>query len=910
MWGPRAHCLERVPPPPYGALPMGIRFWTFSISALLMHLAFLASGCTGGGGKKESEAPHAALSAPEPTSGLLRSATAIKKKPDAPRFVASVEPGSLGPHLVMKGGMGVVVWINPEGPDAGYYSVHVPTSKDPLDAQKVSEVAPGVRQISVGATKEGNLAIATIRKSGENDILEVLHLGSQGELRGLVHRATETSANILWTQIVPTVTGGLLFWIEQDSQGADVYATSLHDQQTGQPQRLVRRVSSWQVVHGKLGISLVTLEGGAPGQLKLRQLGDAGQVIGTPIQLAGNVPGAQDLDLAMTEERIIVAWTQKDDFEARLHRVILDGSGNILHPDGGLTLREREQALVKVLGSPDSKDALVVWEQPLGRQEGRRSLLMGTLPGDGDRVSEVRELEVSGQDPLLPSFSQNKEKIAILSQMSSASADVKVAIRVQGEETSVKELTLDRDGAVEMAWDLSCGPSECYYLLADHGTPTSVYLAQVGSTDSDLQPLAKTSHTQFPRIVGTRVIAEVPELSALSGAQLADEELLFWISYFDPSRPYKKSAKAAPDGRKAPLRARLSTMNVARKMEERDSLLQREHIVSYRARSLGGVAVVKPENNRGLLLWAALDGKSPQLFATAIDATGKRVQQKMLTREKGEVTDVAATRVPGGYLLVWVDSRSGTPEIFTQKIDQSLRTVSKAQAIYQGKAAPTGLSLASVEESIVLLFSTSSPASSADVSHLHTLVLDPKSGKPRASSRTVISSKMHMHSPQLRGLKRAAGGQGAMCTWIEMETGSTGVQAQPRGALHWAEVDADGRLVTQVNKTSLEGSVVEVSLSCSETRCRALASLERDFQGRVLGSLWGVQFEDDGGATANMLMPLRVGVTTGVTPFLLGDDAFFADADEARERWLLRRANIQWEKPSPVQPGSVASASR
>src|SRR5690606_15492601 len=194
------------------------------------------------------------------------------------------------------------------------------------------------------------------------------------------------------------------------------------------------------------------------------------------------------------------------------------------------------------------------------------------------------------------------------------------------------------------------------------GSPTTtVYLTSdllSSHTFSRVTHGATIFDSSAPRIRRFEALEPVPELSGLSAVRVGEEdsghELLTWLSYFDPDQPYVIPSTPAPDGRRAPVRALLSTVAVS---PLGDSARSESRVLSYRARSLGHVSLVSPEAGTGLVAWAAVDGKDPQLFATLVNERGEKARQKMLTRTPGEVSDVAAVRVADGYMIAWVDGR-------------------------------------------------------------------------------------------------------------------------------------------------------------------------------------------------------------------------------------------------------------
>src|SRR6185436_2596475 len=109
------------------------------------------------------------------------------------------------------------------------------------------------------------------------------------------------------------------------------------------------------------------------------------------------------------------------------------------------------------------------------------------------------------------------------------------------------------------------------------------------------------------------------------------------------------------------------------------------------AHSIGGVALAAgdPAKKEALLVWAAIDNKQPQVFATALDKTGKKLLQKMITRRTGELSDVAVAFAGDGYLLSWIDERNGDPELYAAKLNRLLQRAGPERRLTSSKGAAT-----------------------------------------------------------------------------------------------------------------------------------------------------------------------------------------------------------------------------
>jgi hypothetical protein len=358
---------------------------------------------------------------------------------------------------------------------------------------------------------------------------------------------------------------------------------------------------------------------------------------------------------------------------------------------------------------------------------------------------------------------------------------------------------------------------------------------------------------------------------------------LTWLSYFDPDQPYVKPTQPAPDGRRAPVRALLQALSVE---EAPERLKLSESVISYRARSLGGVSLVAPENNVGLLAWAAVDNDEPQLFATLIDASGRKLRQKMLTRSPGEVTDVAAVRVEGGYLLAWVDGRLGTPEIFALKIDSTLTPVGQEHQVTRGAQAPAGVALQAMEGSVFLAWSDSRGASKNALADLYFARLGSADGVPLGSEKRLVETAGHAHAPQLRLL----GGPTSplRVIWVDSEPSDLAHGGHVLTAL----LDAQGNFVEQPRALGTPPHATDVSISCDAAFCRVVVLVSPSKES-PLCQLWSARLAPEPDV-AQMLLPLSTSRPEGVVPTLVGDLLYFADRPQGEEQWTLYRAKIDW----------------
>jgi len=189
--------------------------------------------------------------------------------------------------------------------------------------------------------------------------------------------------------------------------------------------------------------------------------------------------------------------------------------------------------------------------------------------------------------------------------------------------------------------------------------------------------------------------------------------------------------------------------------------------ISIRARSVGGVDLAPAPNDGALLAWSAIDGGSPQVFLTLLDARGGRVLQRMLTRSRGEVSDVAVAEVEGGWVVGWISERDGDPEVYAARVDRALKRVGHERRITTASGTATGLRLLSRGSSVLAVWSDSrGPKARAWLTC--SPLSSPEGCVPMGSEVQVSETRWHSHSPVL-----AAAGEGAVLGWVE----STGAES-------------------------------------------------------------------------------------------------------------------------------------
>jgi hypothetical protein len=379
-------------------------------------------------------------------------------------------------------------------------------------------------------------------------------------------------------------------------------------------------------------------------------------------------------------------------------------------------------------------------------------------------------------------------------------------------------------------------------------------------------PLARERPPR-PRSVST--LSAVDPLADVAASRLDATTLVAWVTHFDPTTPWKRLTKPAPDGRFEPLQALLQ---VRAQPDGKDA--NAVETISLRARSLGGVALAPgaPEHKEAMLVWTAVDNGQPQVFATIVGADGKKLRQKMLTQSKGEKSDVAVAFASDGWLLAWVDERHGDPEVYSAKFNRFFQRVGPERRLTNTPGAATGISMSSSGDRVLVAWADARDSEQPGSADPYALWLKAQDGSPIGSER-LATTRAHSFSPVLARL-----GTSTVLAWLEGDG----------GGIRIGRLDAEAKLAAPASITT-GGAPTALTLACTADRCRVVAAVDRGGHGELVTGEW----TPSGGApTAARIAGLPGPAGQAASPALIGDDVFFAD--QVRDRGRVRRMSVEW----------------
>lgn len=805
--------------------------------------------------------------------------------------MARVPSGTFGPHLVLTDSGPFVAWAEPAEQGVSWQTM-VAGSKTRLRlGPTLPKTEAPLAFFTLGPAK-GGAVLARVTKKGGQDVVSATLLSPNGAFPSQELSADE--GEILWVASVPDTQGARVLWARLRGPDAEISMTVLGGGGVATPTEVLRRGAiGWQLAQGRAGTWLVSLEGAsAQAAVVLTRL-DVASKARKSTEVAQGPRGAGQVDLWVGDKGLVVAFLAGNPEAPRLHMTEVDAAGVVSVAPRPVMPPRGEQTLLELVPGTGSTRPWLAWEEPALDGSAWRRVLLARLGPDGVSSPDAW-LDVHGARLHFPELKSAGSQLIALTRepactgeectggpsgLSISMLDVDATGRTRTAPVAALPSGLDRDA---LCWDLDCLGESCAVLCAKSDTPTSVHyvpLDVAGTLDKEGVVAGARVRTKgplqglsgAPRMMRRDVVAEVVALSDVAIGRGDAGTLLSWVTDFDASLRPAKLDRPAPDGRLEPYQADVRTVYLAGPKEAATPAaaaatapprVAADTIVSHRARSLGGVSLSAERASRRVLGWAALDQGSAHVFATLLDAQGKKLKQRLLGRKSGEVTDVQAVATSTGFVLLWVDDRSGRGQIYAQVVNPELAPVGPERALTGEASAPIGLSVLPHGEQLLLTFADGNGEKadgifvmSVDASSLATIV------PPRA----VPHVEGHAHSPLL--FADAKGGLGLAF----IETRGT-AEGDARAELRMVAVDAALRSF-RTPKTILPGIDVSgfalacdargyrvVVVSAAASRAEVWAAASED------GALFGAQFVLAFAGDAQMLP----------APVLIGDEVFVA----------------------------------
>jgi len=449
------------------------------------------------------------------------------------------------------------------------------------------------------------------------------------------------------------------------------------------------------------------------GPVELLRLSGAGKPVGALVEVSPEPSAELDLDLVRAGDRSVLAWTDRRGLERRVYAAAVDDAGRVAAAAGPAVAASGEQAMISLVPPHEGgARAYLVWEDLFERPASGRMFEISAMGVEARASARRARVEYAAVDGRVPEFQATARGAAALtlapvcaragrctSEARPTFVEFDEQLRVVASEPLSVDALLGKP--VDLGWGLTCGKTACFALSALGKSPTPLFTTRLERRSDHYRPAAvEMSPGPPPRIAESEAIAASEPLAQISVADFAGERTIAWITDFDPTTPWQRLKKPAPDGRFEPLRARIGL-----RAQTPAGSLGPVQDLSLRAHSLGGVVIAPgdPAKNDALVGWAGIDNGVPQVFLTLINKRGASVAQRMLTRKPGDVSDIGLAPVADGWIVGWIDERHGDAEVYVSKVNRALVRVGNEQRITQaaGAAANVGINTGSGGHNIV-----------------------------------------------------------------------------------------------------------------------------------------------------------------------------------------------------------------
>lgn len=837
---------------------------------------FLAAAC--GGPAEPAETPR-----PRPPRSTSDSGAKVPALASA--LLAKVPAGTFGPYLGRGETHTLVVWAAQTGASRKWFATALAESGAPTGAAKALADAPAeVGLVAVEPAGKSDFVIVSTHADARGHHVAAMLVSGRGERLSGPATLDSGADPVRWVDAVPTATGALVFWARQKGAAAEIFALALEGSgPRGEPKKISDGARAWQIVPAAGGGAAVAVTGGD----SIRVLAiDAALRPRAETVIADAKSAELDLDAVRVGDRILVGWSDRRDLDARIQLALVDASGKLVVPArAAIDTLDGDQALVRLVPPLGGGPAYVVWESLPAARESERSFAVASVTSEGKVGGERGEIRVSASDDTVPEIVASSRGVAALTLSRACPKSATAAACASAERlpafveldrgfrpVAAEPMRLDALGGnpAELAWGLACRDSGCVALAAVASDPAPVFAVKLAARSNGWQAAGGPQEREPPpRPRAVTTLAAGDPLADVAVTRSGTTTLVAWVSYFDPTTPWKRLTKPAPDGRFDPLQALLQVRALPDGKEPSAA-----ETISLRARSLGGVAIAPgaPEHQEAMLVWTAVDAGQPQLFATILGADGKKARQKMLTRSPGEKSDVAVAFAGDGWLVGWVDERHGDPELYAAKFNRYFQRVGPERRLTNARGVATGVAMAAAGTRVVVVWSDARQSDQPGSADPHALLLEARDGSPIGSEVVLATTRPHSFCPAV-----ARVGDELVVAWLEGDG----------GGIRIGRLDSAAKLPAPAT-IAVAGSPTALALACSEG-CRVVAAVDRGEQGELVTAEWSAQA---GPGAVRRVSRLPGPAGQAASPALIGDEVIFAD--QVREQGRVRRMLVEW----------------
>ncbi len=814
----------------------------------------------------------------------------------------------VGPYVGHDGEASLAAWAEATATGRGLYAAAIdakgipstPTLIGNLPRELDLVLVRGFGAASAKGVGQPRFAVVTTRRSEQKTSIDVTALSAAGVAAWGPSTLAERNARVLWVGFVIAGEQPLLLWAEQPSSAKPGEAASVYglpvvaDGKPPQPVVISSKACVWQVAAVAGRAALATVKPGpngcTTGTVALDLLGTNAKPEKS-VELGGKA--GLDLDLVASPDAFVVAWSDHDQLEPRAVTAVVDAQGAVRSPAGAAGAALGEQAVIALVagGSADAP-AFLVWESLADRPEGARFFQISALNAAGRASGAQARLLYGRADGGTPELVANAGGIAALTLAPACGADDScegspavptfVAFNAGLKVRASEPMMLDALGgrAADLGWGLTCQNAACFALAAPSRSPAVLFTVPLPLRTNPYRAAAEeTALAAKPRVVESDVLlrAEAP-LSQIALGALNGRNIVGYVTDFDPTTPWQKLTKPAEDGRLEPLRARIALRPFA--ADGARAALGDEQVISLRAHSLGGLALLSDATapKETLAVWTGLDKGEPQVFLTFAGPDGKRGQQRMLTRKTGEASDVAGLLVDGGYLVAWVDERSGDAEVYATRVSRALEKAGPEQRLTTSTGAASQLSLTRIGGKPYAVWADARAAEEPGWADIYGAFLRPADAAREGTEHRLSSTRPHSFSPQVSQLASTP-----ILAWLEQ--GVEGAAASVR----LAAISPSGDISGNVSVVTISaGAPRGLGIACQEVSCRVVVTVEAEGRGELYGFEWRPSSE----SRVTRLSGLGGPSAVAVAPLVRDNFVYVADLRDGQG--LVRRLGIEW----------------
>lgn len=713
--------------------------------------------------------------------------------------------------------------------------------------------------------------------------LSTLVVSSAGTMLSGNATLVEECDPIVWVEIVPLGDTVFVAWAEDIEDHAEIFAAvvNLDGHRQTDVFTLHNQARAWQMVRHAQGamLGVVTSDGG----VDVVSVAADGKPRPAQVLLDGH-SAESDIDLAATGDRVLVAFSDRRSLEPQLYAAWVSLDASLRSVPKPVTSPSGATALVGLRGTPSGP--LLLWQNTAQDPEVVRAGLIdneGRLTGTPLQLNlPPQEDAAKAHDLVMPQVETTSAGVLVMQPPCSGSRECKGygdVLELTPDLEPQSRLSWSERSHADLVWDFQCAAVNCAVLSASFGSRTAI---RVLTTAAAKRAVVDTHKASPPPAVTANIeaILRSDELADLDAATSGAGTLLTSLSAFDPNTPYEIPATPAPDGRLAPVQAQLKTFwfpdaPANGTADPRTPAV--ETSISIRARSVAGVELTQ-NGNQALLLWTAIDNLKPQVFATSLDAQGRKLKQNMLTRQSGEVLALgAATSQDGTHYAGWVREEGDRNKAYVAHLGANLIRQSVDTAVAETTGAISDIDLAVTPAGVwMVIAKTDAAGSSLDWQRLHPFTLQNKGPVPNpAPARENVAQ----YSPRLE-----LWNGGLSLAWLEREGDVSRVKL--------ARLNANGQLQREFSAV-LPGEPATLNLDCA-SECHIAIAGELADEPRGYLALVAVPAE----APEQFVLEAKVvarnlaAASTQVRPAVSQHDAYYFDLEPNATRGLVRE--VRW----------------